>query len=333
MAEKRRPTDGLRRVAREALRMLHASEFVSSTSIVAETQSSPATVKRAMDWLRDEGAPVTYVEKRRAWTLHGKTFDLPFDEPTNEDLEAVLVAAGVLAGLGQEKAAARARGLFNQLAHRVPGGATDTLRLGSLRVTLATTRAPDPRHLLLLLGAARRSVVQIASRSPWTRKSDTHEFEPWQVWLHDGVAYVRGYSLTRKSPRTFRLANIVSLFDLKGRVPSQRVPDNPWDGADPRFGIDEDRPGTAILRVRGAVARWLESLRWHPNQEAVWIERDELLEFRLPYRSCREIARRIATLGDGLVSVEPRELRDELRKIASAALDACREAEDGNFES
>ena len=46
----------------------------------------------------------------------------------------------------------------------------------------------------------------------------------------------------------------------------------------------------------------------------------ELLERHVPYRSCRELARRLVSIGDGLASVTPDELADEVRRIAEAAI-------------
>lgn len=46
----------------------------------------------------------------------------------------------------------------------------------------------------------------------------------------------------------------------------------------PGFGIDYDRPNTAVIRLRGGVARWVQRIIWHPSESDVWIEEAELLE-------------------------------------------------------
>ena len=90
---------------------------------------------------------------------------------------------------------------------------------------------------------------------------------------------------------------------------------------DPGFGIDSDRPGVATLRVRGGVARWIANLVWDPGQEDRWIEPAELLERKVPYHSCREFARRLLQIVDGLESIEPAELREEVVSDARAFLE------------
>ena len=325
MPKERRASESVRRVGREALRLLRSQDVVSPQDVVVRTKTSRPTVKRAFEWLRDQGADVRYLPPRRAWSLANKDFARPLAEPTVDDLLAALIATGLLAELGQESAAKRARALFDELAARVEGAKSSTLRPTSLRVTQTTSLVANPELMLRLLRAARRSVVRIKSVSAWTGASSSHEFEPWQAWIHDGVPYVRGFSTTRGAPRTFALANIGSAEVVPGVRPGARIPDDPWAGEDPRYGVDNDRPGTAVIRLRGAVARWVASLRWHPRQKDTWLVPNDLLERRLDYRSCRELARRIVGLGDGLEAVEPVELGKAVAALAASASAVCPE--------
>jgi predicted DNA-binding transcriptional regulator YafY len=57
---------------------------------------------------------------------------------------------------------------------------------------------------------------------------------------------------------------------------------------------------------------------WHPEQRDRWIERGKLLERRVPYRSCREMARRVLSVLDGVESVAPEELRAEVDRAVRA---------------
>lgn len=327
MPEARRATEEVQRVGRTALRELQTNDFVSFEDVAKRAGVSRETVKRAFEWLRDQGAPVRYIAVQRAWALAEKKFALPLTDPTADDLQVALVAAGLLAELGQTAAAHRARALFEELAQRIEGGKARKLPLTSLRVTQTTSIVQKPELMLLLLRATRRSVVRIESESPWKSEQSSHTFEPWQVWIHDGVPYVIGYSRQRKAVRTFGLANIRSVAVVEGARPTARVPVEPWGAADPRFGIDNDRPNTAVLTFEGAVARWLASMRWHPRQEDVWSNSKQTLTRRLPYRSCRELARRLVAFGDGLVRVEPVDLNEEVARLARAAASVCRWSE------
>jgi predicted DNA-binding transcriptional regulator YafY len=273
---------------------------------------SKETVKRALEWLRDCGAQIEYCGRARAWVLKDREFALPLVEPSADDLQAALTAAGLLRELGQQVAADRARALFADLARQISGEKRKPFRVDALRVTQATDVVADSRWMLQLLAAARRHVVRLQYRSPWKDEAVTHELEPWQVWLHNGVLYVRGYSRTRGAERTFRLAHVESVMSLSDTRPAFPVPADPWAGEDPRYGIDEDRPGEAVVRFRGRSARSIAVTRWHPSQHDTWVVNDEVLERRLAYRSCREFARRLAAVADGIETLEPKELRLEL---------------------
>lgn len=321
MVGRRRATKTIQSVARETLRRLRGEEFVSLEGIVRATGTSRGTVKRAFDYLRDQGADMQYVEAARAWRLNDKSFALPLIDPAIEDLQAALTAAGLLDGLGQARASERAWSLFKELEVRLHGGRGQAIRQDALRVTQSVSRVRDPAWVMRLLRAARRHVVELVYFSPWKNERSSHVFEPWQVWLHGGNFYVRGYSRTRRAPRTFRLASVERLDVRVGEKPKARVPEDAavWSGTDPRLGVDDDRPGEAVVRFRGGVARWVERAVWHPRQTDTWVSDGELLERRVPFRSCREFARMLVGFGDGIESIEPPDLRREVVAIARGA--------------
>ena len=68
------------------------------------------------------------------------------------------------------------------------------------------------------------------------------------------------------------------------------------------------------------MARWIGNMVWDAGQEDRWIEPGELLERKVPYHSCRELARRLLSIVDGLESIEPAELREEVVSDARAFL-------------
>jgi len=157
MGRERRPTSVTQRVGREALRLLRQHPHVPRQEIARIARVSTETVKRALKWLRDRGAPIVYNERNRAWVLQNRNFALPLTEPSVEDLQAALTAAGLLRELGQERAADRARALFEELAQQISGEKPVSFRVDALRVTQSTAIVPDPRWMLEFLQARRAS--------------------------------------------------------------------------------------------------------------------------------------------------------------------------------
>ncbi len=318
---------------RAILRYLRSHADGASKGDLAKTcRVSEVTIQRALNWLRDVAdAPVEYTKDARRWSLLDRSFTLPLSDPSSDDLSAVVFAGAVLAPLGDEKLNGRIRRLIEEMDQRIRGENTTRgrMRQGSVVATVTTATPVDPRVVTILSGALAKQVVRIHYTSPWQNTERHYEVEPWQLRVHDGAMYLRAYSRTTRGTRSFRVAQIDSAQVLDGVPSEQSVPPRHemWGEGDPAFGIDQDRPGTATVRIRGGVARWIASAQWHPHQEDRWIEEGELLERKVAYRSCREFARRLLTVGAGLESVEPAALRGEVRAHARQLLQALGDAD------
>ncbi len=299
---------------------------LTKTEIVARIGNTTlVTVQRALNQLRDEkhGAKIDCRTADRRWRLR-EPFTQPLVTPEREDLVALLVARAIVEPHGDRDLEDRLTRLVEALDDRMRAR-TDAAELprlphpDAIRATLTLGTPVDPGVLRTLLAACRRQVVRIDYESPW-RPADAARtvrvVEPWAVRVHDGAVYLRAWDRQARGTRTFRVAQIVAveLVDAArcGPVPTANAI---WAHADPGYGIDEDRPDVAVVRVRGAVARWLERIVWHPAQKDVWLEPRELLERRVAYRSCREMARRVASVIDGVEAIEPVALHDEVARM------------------
>ena len=312
-----------REVGLRMLGLLRDNGALSRETLVRRCETSPTTIKRATAWLKQQGVQLHYDAPTRKWRLEDPDIQLPLLEPKPADLTAMLTAAGLLRELQLTELSARTWALFDELQGVVtsPG---DAIRRDALRVSQTSASLSEPRWVVQLLRAVRTRVVEVEYRRPWgTAGTHLHKFEPWQLWLHDGVLYVRGYSRTRKGPRTLRLANIRGLRVLPDEGPKHAVPDEVeiWGNTDPRWGIDEHEPDTAVVQLRGEVARWVAGAVWAADQEDKWLDRDELLQRTVKYRSCREMARRLVPLSDGIVALRPRRLLQSVQSLAAGAAD------------
>lgn len=284
------------------------------------------TVQRALKYMREEwDAPLEFVHASKVWKLLDDKFTLPLTDPDPEDLAAVVFASALLQPVADAELNARVKRLVEQMDAAVEESqkTASKVRPKSVTATMTTGTRVDSRLVSKLLAAVGTGVVRIEYDSPWSGTRKTHDVEPWQLRLHDGVMYMRAFSRTTGDARSFRVAQIVHARVLPGQAPREPVPAKNllWGSGDPGFGIDSDRPGVATLKVRGGVARWIANMVWDPGQEDRWLEPNELLERRVPYHSCREFARRLLSIVDGLESIEPAELRDEVVGDARAFLE------------
>ncbi len=325
------PSELVKETARVLLRHLREHpQGATKEALATVAEVSYPSIQRALTWLRDAcDSPVEFDRGAGRWVLRDPHFTLPLTDPEPADLSAVMFAEALLAPLADEEITARLRRLAEQMDAEIRyRGQTPSAgaRPGSLVATLTTGSRTDPAVLNVLFGALGKQVVQIRYASPWSAGGGArlHDLEPWQLRLHDGNMYLRAYSRTHVEVRSFRVAQIEAASVLQELRPSEAVPkpDKIWGDHDPAFGIDEDRPGIAVLQIRAPMARWIHHNIWDAGQRDHWIEEGELLERRVAYRSCRELARRLLSIGDALVSVEPPELRETVRHHARALVDA-----------
>ena len=290
---------------------------MSKRELVAASNTSPSTVQRVLDELRDsyDGRIVCFGKAKR-WRLDAP-LAMPLEAPGKNHLLALRVAEAIFASMADaslsEHIATFVEGVDEQVRRRVPG--SELLMHKAMNATLTLGTRTDPDIFGRLATACRRKTVKIRHASPWRPKAvKWKEIEPWALHLHDGAVYLRAWAIAAKAPGKFRLADIQALEELDAAaVPTrQPVPADIWAEERDAYGIDRDRPGVAVIRLRGGVARWVSSIIWHPTQRDVWLEPDELLERTIPYRSCRELARRLASVIDGIESIEPKALFDEV---------------------
>jgi predicted DNA-binding transcriptional regulator YafY len=295
------------------------------------TKTSPQTVQRVLVELRrseDYEAAIECFGKQRRWRLLAP-LRLPLEAPDREDLLAVLIAQAILEPLADDELRARLEALVEQLDDRVRTREPEAHRKElpqkiSVSGALTLGTRIDAALLRVLVTACRRKVLRIDYASPWKPVADaraSYEIEPWAVRVHDGAVYLRAWRRDVSAPRTFRVTQIEEVVEL-AETPCGRVPvvSEIWADEHPAFGIDHDRPGTAVVRLRGAIARWVARVVWNAAQQDRWIDAGELLERTVPYRSCRELARRLASVIDGVESIEPAQLREEVVGLVRAGL-------------
>jgi predicted DNA-binding transcriptional regulator YafY len=329
---------GPKKLTREELRILVKQhlERAGSTGLTREdlvaaigpANTSLATVQRVLNDLRGETyeAPIVYSARDRRWRLE-VPLPMPLEAPEQDDVLTAILAQTMLEPIIDAQLHSHfdkiVEDLDARMRSRVSPKGLPPRKAVTASISLSTRMKPGvlPR----IHAACRRKVVRILYESPWQDGPDRaawHEVEPWALRVHEGALYMRAWAREQQEARTFRLAQIDAVEELEEQPPAasrQAPPIDLWGDEESGFGIDSDRPGVAVIRFHGAVARWLASVKWHPDETNVWIEPDEVLERTVAYRSCRELARRLASLLDGIASIEPAELREEVQGLVARA--------------
>lgn len=311
---------------RRLIQLLRANpEGLTAAELVRRAGISAPTLTRARQQLMREGAPLEYVAASRRWVLRGP-WSSPLEDPQPEDLTALMIGKALLEPLVEAEITARLERIVEDLdqllrEHAGVGPLSNVPRPGSISTTVTMATTVQPQILWPMLGALRRSVVRIDYVSGWSGKQSFYDIEPWGLRLVDGAMYVRAYSRAHSEPRTFNMA-LVRSCAVTGNKSSAAPPlhEDVWSDGDPAYGIDNHEPGVATVRLRGPVARWASHFRWHSAEVVKQIGDGDLFERSVPYRSRREFARKLLSVIDAVVSIEPQELEDEVTGYIEAFL-------------
>jgi predicted DNA-binding transcriptional regulator YafY len=185
---------------------------------------------------------------------------------------AALVAQTIAELLGDREVVERLMKLVEDLdaLARTRMSATDLLTRKAMSCALTLGARIDPAVFRTVLTACRRKVLRIRYASPWkppVEDSPWQTIEPWAPCIHDGGVYLRAWSHRSQQAKTYRLAHIAAV-EIDPALPTQIPPTDLRDDDHPAFGIDDDRPGIAVIRLRGGVARHAAESIWHPSEKA-----------------------------------------------------------------
>jgi hypothetical protein len=299
---------------------------------IGPKRTSLVTIQRALNDLRNVyDAQLTCTGADRRWRLEAP-LSLPLLAPDQFHVFLMHVSKAVLESLGLDYG--RMDGLVEGFDEKARETTSPTKlpppNIVTSSVTLGST-IDDERFSRLVL-ACRREALRISYRSPWKpagTPAKWHTIEPWSLRMHDGAFYLRGWARALRGVRTYRLVDIQAVEQLElesDRTPLRAVPSDVWAEENKAFGMDVDRPDVAVIRFRGDIARFIGSVRWHPMEKDDWFEDGEVLQRTIPFRSCREIARRLVSLGDGVESIEPFALLEEVGRLGARSTELLRSA-------
>jgi len=141
---------------------------------------------------------------------------------------------------------------------------------------------------------------------------------PLHLWYQQGGIYLAAFCHRNQDVRTFAVERFraVRLTDIPFEVPAGFDPDRYLKGS---FGLFRGQPVQVALRFSRAVARYIAEREWHPSQVAAPLLTGEL-DLTLQAPICPELKRWIMSYGKEVEVLQPKSLRDEIRREWLAAL-------------
>lgn len=146
--------------------------------------------------------------------------------------------------------------------------------------------------------------------------------DPLHLWYQQGGIYLAAYCHTRRQVLTFALERFRSarLTHDSFQAPPEFNLDRYLEGS---FGLFRGEPVRVALRFSRQVARYVAERQWHPSQSLSPLLTGEL-EMTLKVPLSPELRRWILGYGKDVEVLEPRSLREDIRREWLAALRGAR---------
>lgn len=235
----------------------------------AGDEVSSRTIKRDIEFLRDNGAPIEYDASRHGYYYSDETFELPGILLTEGDLLGILVAGRALAAYRNTPFHDRLQTVFRNLASLLP----KNVSVSSQELAGEFTVISDPVTEIkpgiwepLQEGLAHSRTVTISYRAPGYTTAAKRRIDPYHLLGHRGEWYLLGYSHHNQEVRVYALGRMTRCVATNKAF----SPPDDFDPAayiDPALGVfvNED-PVQVAIRFDPSVADKIRERAWHPDQ-------------------------------------------------------------------
>lgn len=307
---------------------------VSFAQLLEALEVSPATLKRDLEYLRDQlGAPIEYDRDSNGYRFaggaaggaawRGEKHQLPGLWFSERELYSLLMAHQLLAGLDADGTLNRHLQPLLDRIHELlgPGGETDAQALMKRVKIISALRRPVPPEGFERMGEAlmRRRRLHMRYLTRARGEVGEREVSPQRLVHYRNTWYLDAWCHSRERLLRFALDAVQEV-----RVLDSRAKDLPMRQVqaemDAGYGIFAG--GTrqeAVLRFSPQAAPWISREEWHPAQQGRWLE-DGSWELTLPYVDETELVMDLLRQGEQVRVLAPASLQAAVRRRLAAAL-------------
>lgn len=293
-------------------RLLQSGGSYSLKWLAAELESSPRTVQRYLELLRDRlGQDVVFDRERGGYAYGAGALRVPAAHLSDEELLAIYVAEPVLAQYAGTPLAEDFRQAWARLTGALPESVKS--RVGGLRgrvsVPVSKPARRDVEKFRVLFDAVMKDrQVSITYYSAYRSATSNRVVDPYALRAVAGDWYLVGYCHERQVVLPFKVARVWSASMLRTGFERPEA-FNVERFFEHSFGIyvlpdgggnaarDRDAPEPIELRFGPEPAKHVRERVWHPSQEVEEIEGGGLL-LRLRVERTPEMERWVRSWGD-----------------------------------
>ena len=304
---------------------------VSFKALLDELEVSPATLKRDLEYLRDQlGAPIEYDRYSNGYRFaagagqRGGQHELPGVWFSEREIHALLTMNQLVRELDEGGMLARHLQPLLDKLHGMLGTSEREAQELMRRVKIVTpARRPVESKIFEMAGSALLQRKRIAM-TYYTRGRKTEGrrvVSPQRLVHYRNTWYLDAWCHTHNELRRFSLDAIRegAMLDEKAKDVSIKTVEAELDGG---YGIFAGaKVQWATLRFSPEAAEWVRNEVWHPVQEAK-VEDDGSLTLRVPYADATELAMDVLRHGEQVKVTSPPALAALVNKRLKAAAEA-----------
>ena len=270
---------------------------VSFQALLDELEVSPATLKRDLEYLKDQlGAPIEYDRFLNGYRFgvdyRGQKHELPGLWFSERELYSLLMAHQLLSELDSEGVISRHLQPLLERIHQMLGtGEAEAKALLKRVKIISSAKRPVPSQFFELVGEAllKRRRLHMRYLTRGRGEISERDVSPQRLVYYRSTWYVDAWCHTREKLLRFALDAIedASALEQKAKVVSLKTVEGELDGG---YGVFAGKNiHSATLLFTAEAAQWVSKEEWHPQQQGRW--RDEgSYELSIPYSDPKELA-------------------------------------------
>jgi predicted DNA-binding transcriptional regulator YafY len=305
--------------------LLNDKKAVSFQTLIDRLEVSPATLKRDLAYMRDRlNAPIVYDKELNGYRFESSSdsYALPGLWFSPEEIYALLTMQHLLASLDSEGLLSNhIKPLQSRLLAMLDDSENSYEEIQKrIRIEKMGARKFDLDYFQEIGSALiqrKRLIIIYQSRSK--DENTQREISPQRLIYYRDNWYLDGWCHLKNALRSFSLDAIKTAEISK--VKSDDIDEDELNAElGSGYGIFAGKDiQWAVLQFTPERAKWVASERWHPIQEAEFLE-DGSYEIRFPFSDERELIMDILKYGADVTVLSPQSLINQVLSQANALI-------------
>jgi len=292
--------------------------FPNASHLARRFEISRKQAQRDIEFMKNRlGAPLLYDHDRRGYGYEDGNYELPPVWMKEEELQAFCLALRLSAAIPDRELKNSLHSLVEKFLSLRSADAAPDFRDIEEKVSIknvAYYRVPETVFHAVVGALFRDRALKITYRTPHKNETTERVIRPLHLLCYMGNWHLIAFCSLRGELRDFALSRICNVQHCLEPPALPRGLPSIKEYIRRNFGvIAGGRSTDVVLRFAPGISSWIAEQAWHDAQE-VSVGKDGSLRLCFPVSGFVEVAREILKHGAAVEVLEPRELRETIRK-------------------